>query len=126
MEKLPSAHEINPAFEPIDPDLQQVELQWLDLKWIFFKEYQDPVQLHNMLIDERLHAQQQKLQENVSVYLWALRNLSKLKLFWNFIKMDTLREEYKCLESQLTESKRVEFADKELTQARIIIFQPKV
>ena len=91
----------------------------------FFKEYQDPVQLHNMLIDERLHAQQQKLQENVSVYLWVLRNLSKLKLFWNFIKMDTLREEYKCLESQLTESKRVEFADKELTQARMIIFQPK-
>ena len=79
-----------------------------------------------MLIDERLHAQQQKLQENVSVYLWVLRNLSKLMLFWNFIKMDTLREEYKCLESQLTESKRVEFADKELTQARITIFQPKV
>ena len=78
-----------------------------------------------MLIDERLHAQQQKLQENVSFYLGILINLSKLMLIWNFIKMDTLREEYKCLESQLTESKRVEFADKELTQARIIIFQPK-
>ena len=25
MEKLPSAHEINPAFEPIDPNLQQVD-----------------------------------------------------------------------------------------------------
>ena len=49
MEKLPSAHEINPAFEPIDVDLGQ--------------PYQDPVQLHNMLIDERLHAQQQKIQE---------------------------------------------------------------
>ena len=29
--------------------------------------------------------------------------------------MDTLREEYKCLETQLTESKRVEFADKFFT-----------
>ena len=35
MEKLPSAHEINPAFEPIDPDLQQVDLKWLDFEMNF-------------------------------------------------------------------------------------------
>ena len=60
MEKLPSAHEINPAFEPIDADLGQ--------------PYQDPDQLHNMLIDERLHAQQQKIQELFLALkeLWAI------------------------------------------------------
>ena len=52
------------------------------------------------------------LQRIISMPLWVS------KIAKNALKMDTLREEYKCLESQLTESKRVEFADKELTQTQ--------
>ena len=47
LQKLPSVAEIDKSFEPIDENVDGV--------------YRDPVQLHKMLIDERIKSQQKQV-----------------------------------------------------------------